>query len=83
MAVFVQFDGKSDVQETTSTVSTGMWSGGAIKLDATSTTAGMFTSSLQSGSSGEYYLDIHNEVTSSTTSEVQFSIAYGHFAGSG
>jgi len=83
MAVFVQFDGQSDVQETTSTVSTGMWSGGAIKLDATSTTAGMFTSSLQSGSSGEYYLDIHNEVTSSTTSEVQFSVAYGHFAGSG
>ena len=34
MAVFVEFDGQSDVQETTSTVSTGMWSGGAIKLDA-------------------------------------------------
>ena len=83
MAVFVQFDGTSDVQETTSTVSTGMWSGGAIKLDATSTTAGFFTSSLQSGSSGEYYLDVHNEATASSTSEVQFSIAYGHFAGSG
>ena len=83
MAVFVQFDGQSDVQETTSTVSTGMWSGGAIKLDATSTTAGMFTSSLQSGSSGEYYLDVHNEATASSTSEIQFSVAYGHYAGSG
>ena len=83
MAVFVQFDGQNDVQETTSTVSTGLWSGGAIKLTAGGTTSGFFTSSLQSGSSGEYYLDVHNEITSSTTSEVQFSVAYGHFAGSG
>ena len=83
MAVFVQFGNEGDIQETTSTVSTGLWSGGAIKLTAGGTTAGFFTSSLQSGSSGEYYLDVHNEVTSSTTSEVQFSVAYGHFAGSG
>jgi hypothetical protein len=83
MAVFVQFDGQNDVQETTTTVSTGLWSGGAIKLTAGGTTSGFFTSSLQSGSSGEYYLDVHNEATASSTSEVQFSIAYGHFAGSG
>lgn len=32
---------------------------------------------------GSYYIDVYNATPSSTTASVQFSIAYGHYAGSG
>ena len=46
------------------------------------------TSSVQSDittatSSGHFFIEVHNEATSSTTSEVQYAVAYGHKAGSG
>lgn len=44
----------------------------------------MFTSSVQSASSGEYYLDVYRaDPQSDSTQEPQFSIAYGHRFGSG
>ena len=48
-------------------------------------TAGEFhTSSIQSQSSGEYYLDIYRESQAENADrEVQFSIGYGHAKGSG
>ena len=48
-------------------------------------TAGEFhTSSIQSQSSGEYYLDIYRETQGENADrEVQFSIGYGHAKGSG
>ena len=34
-------------------------------------------------SSGAFFIDVFNEATSSTTAEVQYSLAYGHINGSG
>ena len=54
------------------------WSGNTGSLSA------FYTSSIQtSGSSGNYYLDVYNKVTSDTTAEVQFSLAYANRAGYG
>ena len=48
-------------------------------------TAGEYhTSSIQSQSSGEYYLDVYRESLSDNPDrEVQFALGYGHFKGSG
>ena len=60
------------------TVSSGMWADGA----GTITT--FFTSSTQSGSSADYYLDVYAaNPQSDSTAKPQFSVAYGHFNGSG
>ena len=60
------------------TVSSGMWADGA----GTITT--FFTSSTQSGSSADYYLDVYSaNPQSDSTAKAQFSVAYGHFNGSG
>jgi len=59
-------------------VTTGLWSGNTGSLTT------FFTSSAQdTGASGKYYLNVYNAATSSTTSEVQFAIAYGHVSGAG
>jgi hypothetical protein len=48
------------------------------------TLATFFTSSTQSGSSGEYYLDLYDKDTNTDSTAVsQLSIAYGHIDGSG
>ena len=60
-----------------STVSSPVWSGGTATLTA------MYTSSAQSGSSGNYYYDIYDKVDTDATREVQFAVAYGHVDGSG
>tara|TARA_Y100000114_G_scaffold155946_2_gene181477 strand:- start:1417 stop:2475 length:1059 start_codon:yes stop_codon:yes gene_type:complete len=59
-------------------VSSGMWANGAGSLTS------FFTSSVQSGSSGAHYLDVFaaNPATDGTA-KAQFSVAYGHFEGSG
>jgi len=81
--VFNTFQSEDVVGNRVTTVSSGIWSSGGTTLTSGSTTSGFFTSSAQSASSGEYYVDVHQEATSSSTSEVQFSIAFGHYAGSG
>jgi|TARA_B100000315_G_scaffold58566_2_gene52924 hypothetical protein len=82
--VFQLFDTAEDiVANRVTTVSSGIWSSGGTTLTQGSTTAGFFSSSAQSASSGDYYVDVHQEATSSSTTEVQFSVAYGHYAGSG
>tara|TARA_Y100000592_G_scaffold66089_1_gene102779 strand:- start:1517 stop:2566 length:1050 start_codon:yes stop_codon:yes gene_type:complete len=59
-------------------ISSGMWSGGSGTLTT------YFTSSTQSGSTGAYYLDVFKtNPDTDSTAEVQFSVAYGHFNGSG
>ena len=59
-------------------VSSGMWADGASSITT------FFTSSTQSGSSADYYLDVYSaNPQSDSTAKPQFSVAYGHFNGSG
>jgi len=59
-------------------ISSGMWSGGSGTLTT------FFTSSTQSGSTGDYYLDVYKaDPDADATAEIQFSIAYCHYHGSG
>lgn len=77
--IFTNFIEQDDVvTNIKQTISSGMWSGG------TGTLTTFFTSSVQSGSSGTYYLDLYktNPQTDSEA-EVQCSVTYGHAVGSG
>lgn len=58
-------------------VSTAMWSNNTAFLKT------YYTSSDQSISSRQYYIGVYQEPTSSESSELQFSIAYGHRDGLG
>jgi len=70
--------GSNDFVTTTDTISSGMWAGGA------GTITSFYTSSAQSASNGQYYLDVYAaDPQSDSTAQPQFSIAYGHFFGSG
>ncbi len=52
--------------------------------DNSTTMSTFFTSSTQSGSSGDYYLDLYDkDINTDSTAVSQFSVAYGHIAGSG
>ena len=77
--IFTRFDSNNDVvSNLRQTVSSGMWSGG------TGTLTTFHTSSVQSGSTGRYFYEVYKDnPASDTTAEVQFSVAYGHFDGSG
>ena len=60
------------------TVSSGMWANGAASI------TNVFTSSVQSGSSGDYYLDVFaSNPQTDSNSKAQYSIAYAHIEGSG
>ena len=75
--IFTQFT-SDDFGKTTNKISEGLFTNGVGELNA------FYTSSTQAASArGAYAIDVYHEVTSSTTSEVQFSIAYGHISGSG
>lgn len=58
-------------------ITRGLWSGNVGELTA------FWTSSFQSSTQKEYYYEIYNGNPSTSTSEAQFSIAYGHRLGSG
>ena len=57
-------------------VTTGLWTGDTGSLSA------IYTSSVQVANSGEFYYDMYNGA-SPTTSDIQFSVAYGHVSGGG
>jgi hypothetical protein len=74
--IFTRFDVGTDVINNQKTlVTTGLFSGNAATLSV------MFTGSLQTTSSKQYYYEVYNG--NSATSEAQFSIAFGHRLGSG
>jgi len=74
--VFTRFDTGTDIINNQKTlVTTGLFSGNAATL------AVMYTGSLQTTSSKNYYYEVYNG--NSATSEAQFSIAWGHRLGSG
>ncbi len=59
-------------------VTVGLWTNNTGSLNTFHTKSAQDT-----GNSGRYYLNVYQEVTSSTTSEVQFALAYGHATGKG
>jgi len=78
MAIYKLFDEGNDViSNVKDTVSSGMWENGSGTLTT------FFTSSVQSGSSAAHYLDVYGSDSSVTARKTQFSVAYGHFNGSG
>jgi len=73
---FIDDDGKvNKVENLYSTVAEPMWS------DSTGTLTTFFTGSIQDSNNGKYYYDVHTTTDQST--EVQFSVTYGHRLGSG
>ena len=79
MSVFKSFiddDGKvNKVENLYSTVAEPMWS------DSTGTITTFFTGSIQDSNNGKYYNDVHTTTDQST--DVQFSVTYGHRLGFG
>ena len=81
--MFQIFDEENDViRDQIATISSGMWSEGVGNLQDT-TGGGAHTSSVQSASNGDYFVEVYNKPLTDTTSERQFAIAYGHKGGSG
>jgi hypothetical protein len=75
---FEIFNQQTDiVTEENITLTSGIWSEGAGTLTT------FATSSVQSSSNGQYFLQVYNKVPSDATSAKQFSILYGHRGGSG
>lgn len=83
MATYTRFS-SDDVVITTEKVFTSTWSNNTNELtaatDETSSVQADFTSPT---SSGQYYIDVYNADATLNTSEIQYSISYGHKAGSG
>jgi hypothetical protein len=81
MATFQRFSSE-DIVITTDKAFTSTWSANVNNLQTahTSSTQASFASP---SSSGQFYINVYNEATSSTTSAVQYSISYGHINGSG
>jgi len=76
--IYKKFGTIDKVTNRTEIVTSGIWSGDTGSLTE------FYTSSEQvDDTTGKYYLNVYNEVTSSDTSEVQFSIAYGDVNGYG
>ena len=76
---FSKFNMSDDlVENVLQKVTTPLWT------NSTSSLAAFHTSSTQTGSTqGQYYYDVYNLAPGAENSAVQFSIAYGHYAGSG
>ena len=78
MEVFKRFDEDDIVRANPSEVSTGLWTGDTGSL------AAFYTSSTQTASlAGKYFFDVYDIDPSSSLAEIQFSLAWGHIAGSG
>ena len=77
--VYTGFNNEEDVvTEVQQTLSSGMFSGGVGTLST------FFTSSAQSSSNGKYFYDVYKtSPATDSEAEVQFSIAFGHYDGSG
>jgi hypothetical protein len=74
--VFTRFNVSSDIIDNQKTLTTT----GLFSSDASTLTA-MYTSSLQTTASKQYYYEVWNGTA--TTSEAQYSVAYGNRLGSG
>jgi len=75
--VYTAFTVEDIVEGNTQRVTRGLWSGNVGELTS------FWTSSYQSATQKQYYYEIYNGDPTDSTKEAQFSIAYGHYAGSG
>ena len=75
--VYTAFTTDDVVEGGNQRITRGLWSGNVGELTT------FFTSSFQSATQKQYYYEIYNGNPSTSTSEPQFSIAYGHRLGSG
>jgi len=74
---FTQFGSGDIVPNIKQTITDAVWSNTSGSLTS------FHTSSAQSASTGDYYYDVYHLDPSSSLSEVQFAISYGHRHGSG
>jgi hypothetical protein len=83
--IFKQFDSTDIVAGRTQPVSTGLWSDGESVWSSfyTSSRQTQQSSSLFEPLNGLYYTNVYDAPTGSSSSDIYFSIAYGHYAGSG
>jgi len=77
--VFRIFDEENDiVKNIKSVISSGIWSGGSGTLST------FYSQSAQSSSTGLYFYDAYKtDPATDSEAEIQFSVTYGHFEGSG
>ena len=76
---FINFD-TADSIITSEAITGPLWSNNTYTL----TSGSMFTSSVQEASvPGTFYLNVNNLATSTSGSELQYTVAYGHASGSG
>jgi hypothetical protein len=76
--IFSTFDSVDDVlPNNIETLTRGLFSGNTGSL------INMYTSSIATSIQNTYFREIYNYPTSNTSAEPQFSIAYGHYEGSG
>jgi hypothetical protein len=75
--VYTAFTVEDIVEGNTQRITRGLWSGKVGELIT------FATSSFQSDTQKQYYHEIYNGDPTDSTKESQFSVAYGHYAGSG
>tara|TARA_B100001778_G_scaffold334113_1_gene344467 strand:- start:1392 stop:2423 length:1032 start_codon:yes stop_codon:yes gene_type:complete len=77
MSLYKEFT-NDDVVSDVAVVTSGVFQDGASKITT------FFNNSTQSGSTGDYSLDVYRyNPTGNASASVQFGVAYGHYAGSG
>jgi hypothetical protein len=81
MATFQPF-ASEDIVITTDKAFTSTWSNNTNNLTTAHTSSAQASFSTAT-SSGQFYINVYNEATSSSTAAVQYAIAYGHVKGSG
>lgn len=85
MATYTRFS-SDDVVITTEKVFTSTWTNNTNNLTTVYTSSAdnpAGANFLSPTSSGQYYISVYNTVVGSSNSEVQYTIGYGHKAGSG
>ena len=76
--IYTRFDPAEDmISNQKEKVSRGLWSDGSGTLKT------FHQNTVQSGSTGAYYYDVHNTAQAEADSKVQFALAYGHKDGKG
>jgi hypothetical protein len=81
MANIIRFE-ENDIVNDTQKVAVSAWTGNTNNL-TTAHTSSILTNLNSATSSGAFFIQVFNEKTGSSTSEVQYAIAYGHRDGSG